>query len=421
MAIHKAVSQFLGNIVRVGRDSGVDDVITGCREFVMRRMLASLRPADREGLYAALHSPNGMQLFSCYPVLAQFVGNRQVSDADRDALNATGNYLRIQMLELNASLCYLLGREHEPIQELDGDPAPPETYGAAGLVDDVLVIARARAEAKMQESVGRYVKGTGAAAGRLRSAVEARIRIDLASADTVVMNAHQSVVGSMLNHTIVMDMQRFATGQQTQFDLDRHRQFTARLAGIGEVSEDPAVARDQFARFVTKNPSATYASLDPVARNKANFAMTLVSQGTHNAVLFGFGVALDPDRSTSKASFAVTGNPERSFELEFDENGGLNLHFRARQKATAVVTSGDATPCGPGSAVTSKLDLHVNAEELDRIGGVDFAAYDDRPIAHIIDDDRPENKNKYVKAKFAIPERFRLAIDVGPSLVADLK
>ena len=304
-----------------------------CREFVMRRMLASLRPADR-------------------PVLAQFVGNRQVSDADRDALNATGNYLRIQMLELNASLCYLLGREHEPIQELDGDPAPPETYGAAGLVDDVLVIARARAEAKMQESVGRYVKGTGAGAGRLRSAVEARIRIDLASADTVVMNAHQSVVGSMLNHTIVMDMQRFATGQQTQFDLDRDRQFTARLAGIGEVSEDPAVARDQFARFVTKNPSATYASLDPVARNKANFAMTLVSQGTHNAVLFGFGVALDPDRSTSKASFAVTGNPERSFELEFDENGGLNLRFRARQKATAVVTSGDATPCGPGSAVT---------------------------------------------------------------------
>ena len=63
----------------------------------------------------------------------------------------------------------------------------------------------------------------------------------------------------------------------------------------------------------------------------------------------------------------------------------------------------------------------MNAEELDRIGGVDFAAYDDRPIAQIINDTRPENKNKYVKAKFALPERFRLAIDVGPSLVADLK
>ena len=54
---------------------------------------------------------------------------------------------------------------------------------------------------------------------------------------------------------------------------------------------------------------------------------------------------------------------------------------------------------------------------LDRIGGVDFATYDDRPIAQIINDTRPENKNKYVKAKFALPERFRLAIDVGPSLV----
>ena len=427
MAIHKAVSQFYGNIVRVGRDSGVDDVITGpdeaqpCREFVMRRMLASLRPADREGLYAALHSPNGMQIFRGYSALAQFVGNRQVSDADRGALNAIGNSLRVQMLELNASLCCLLGRQHEPIQALDGDPEPPETYGAAGLVDDVLVLARARVEAKMQEAVGRYVKGTGAAAERLHGVVEARIRTDPASPDTVVMNAHQLVVGPMLNHTIVMDMQSFATGQQTQFDLDRHRQFTARLVGVGEVSEDPAVARDQFARFVTKNPSATYASLDPVTRNKANFAMTLVSQGTHNAVLFGFGVALDPDRSTANVSFALTGDPERSFELKFDVNGGLNLRFRARQKATAVVTSVDATPCGPGSEVTSKLDLHVNAEELDRIGGVDFAAYDDRPIAQIINDTRPENKNKYVKAKFAIPERFRLAIDVGPSLVADLK
>ncbi|MBR3222842.1 MAG: hypothetical protein IKF72_11530 [Kiritimatiellae bacterium] len=231
-----------------------------------------------------------------------------------------------------------------------------ETYGAAGLVDDVLVIARAHTEAKMQEAVGRYVKGTGAAAERLHGIVEARIRTDPASPDTVVMNAHQLVVGPMLNQTIVMDMQSFATGQQTQFDLDRHRQFPARLAGIGEVSEDPAVARDQFARFVTKNPSATYASLDPVTRNKANFAMTLVSQGTHNAVLFGFGIALDPDRSKANVSFAVTGDIERSFELEFDVNGGLNLRFRARQKATAVVTSGDATPCGPGSAVTSKPD-----------------------------------------------------------------
>ena len=161
--------------------------------------------------------------------------------------------------------------------------------------------------------------------------------------------------------------------------------------------------------------------LDPVARNKANFAMTLVSQGTHNAVLFGFGVALDPDRSTSKASFAVNGNPERSFELEFDENGGLSVRFRTRQKTTAVITGVDAAPCGPGSEVAVKLDLHVNAEELDRIGGVDFAAYDDKPITQIIDDERPENDNKFVKAKFALPERFRLAIDVGPGLVADLK
>ena len=85
------------------------------------------------------------------------------------------------------------------------------------------------------------------------------------------------------------------------------------------------------------------------------------------------------------------------------------------------IPDADATHCGAGSEVAMTLDLHVNAEELDRIGGVDFAAYDDKPITQIIDDERPENDNKFVKAKFALPERFRLAIDVGPGLVADLK
>ena len=156
-------------------------------------------------------------------------------------------------------------------------------------------------------------------------------------------------------------------------------------------------------------------------RNKANFAMAIASQGTHNAVLYGFGVALDPDKSKANASFAVAGDAERTFEMAFDVNGGLSVNFRASQNVTAVITDADATHCGAGSEVAMTLDLHVNAEELDRIGGVDFAAYDDKPITQIIDDERPENDNKFVKAKFALPERFRLAIDVGPGLVADLK
>ena len=50
------------------------------------------------------------------------------------------------------------------------------------------------------------------------------------------------------------------------------------LAGVGEVADDPAVARDQFAKFVTKNPAATYASLDARQRVKANFAMAFATQ-----------------------------------------------------------------------------------------------------------------------------------------------
>ena len=55
MAIHKAVSQFYGNIIRIGRDSGVGDALGGedeakpCRAFLVRYMLASLSPAVRAG------------------------------------------------------------------------------------------------------------------------------------------------------------------------------------------------------------------------------------------------------------------------------------------------------------------------------------------------------------------------------------
>ena len=103
--------------------------------------------------------------------------------------------------------------------------------------------------------------------------------------------------------------------------------------------------------------------------------------------------------------------------------GGMRADRAAtRNEVNAALAGAGGTEEHEGIALAEAvISGDVNAEELGRIGGVDFATYDDRPIAQIINDPRPENKNKYVKAKFAIPERFRLAIDVGPSLVADLK
>ena len=153
----------------------------------------------------------------------------------------------------------------------------------------------------------------------------------------------------MLNRDVLREMKKFAAGQPTQFDIDRHRQFPVRLAGVGDVSTDPAVARDQFARFATKNPAATYASLDPRMRAKAHFAMAFASQGTHNAVAFGFGLLLDPAGNRNSAMFNSRGGMERSFEMEIDGQGGFAVRFRSQQRPTTLALGDEVVPCGPGS------------------------------------------------------------------------
>ncbi len=65
------------------------------------------------------------------------------------------------------------------------------------------------------------------------------------------------------------------------------------------------------------------------------------------------------------------------------------------------------------------LEIHVNADDLDRFANQDFMKYDDRPANQILNVQKPDDK--YGKAYFAIPQPFRLRFDTVPGLVADLK
>ena len=422
-ALHKAVLRFFGNVDRAMVESGAGDAaygpdeITACRAFLARRLFSHLGRADLEGLRAALRSPTGAKLAGAYAGIGAFVADRDLSPGLRAALGATGSVLRIQMFEFEDSISRHLGVEPEGIPAAP-DPQPrPESFGAAGLVDDALRLARERLAAAKKEAVDTYVRGASPAADRLRAVVSDRLGPEPDGPESILSDTFQSVVGTMLNRVILQDMQKFETGQLTQFDLDRNRGYRIVLAGVGEVSVDPAVARDQFAKFVSKNPAATYASLDRRTRRKAHLAMAIASQGSHNAVNFGFGVVLDPQGRNVATTFAGTLG-ERVFTMEINNEGGLAVLFRGVQNPTHLLAGGESVPCGPGSRVEAKLDLLVPAEELDRLAGVDFAAYDDGPIAQIVDVDQPENK--YRVAKFAFPQDYRIRMDVGPRLVAEL-
>ena len=84
-----------------------------------------------------------------------------------------------------------------------------------------------------------------------------------------------------------------------------------------------------------------------------------------------------------------------------------------------MVANGEPVLCGPGSQIEENLDLLISPEEQERLAGVNFAAYDDGPVSQMVD--RGQRVDKYRDSKFVIPQDYRIQMDVGPTLVADLR
>lgn len=424
IAIHKAIVQFERNISRVGKESGLTESLYGpdeialARDFIVRRMLSSLQRADIEGLRAALHSQNCSKLIAAYGEAQNLVEDQDLSEGLTDAVGNVSGQLRMQVFEFNVSLCRHLGIE-EDAPEVFEDPLPRlSSFGAAGLENELVQLARERLAAEKKETVDKYVKGNGAASERLRAVFDDTLGEEPLSPGATINSRFQDIANTMVNISVMTDMKNFATGKKTQFDEDRHRGFEITLGGVGQVSTDPAVARDQFAKFITKNPAATYASLTPQERNKANFAMSLASQGTGSAAIASFGVMLDPDQRDPLVQFS--GNPvERSLEMQLDAEGGFSVKYHSKTNVTHAIFGLDPVPCAQGSNHTADLDIHVDPDEMERIGNIRAEDFNDRPIVQIINTERPEHK--YSVAKNAIPQQFRLRLDVGPTFIADLK
>lgn len=388
--------------------------LAACREFLARRLFSRLGRPDSEGLLAALRSQPGARLSGAYADLPAVAAGRELSPGLRTALGGLGHNLRLQMFEFQNSLAVHLGREDGGIPDAP-DPLPrPES----GLLDDAIRRAREQLAAEKKEAVDTYVRGRSQAAERLRGAFDTRLGPEPDSPASTLKSTFQAVVGPLLNRAILQDMKKFETGKLTQFDLDLKRGFKIVLAGVGEVSANPDEARDQFAKFVTRNPAATYAKLDLRTRRKAHLAMAIASQGTHNAVNFGFGVMLDPQGRNVAASFDGN-NGERTFTMGFNAHGGLAILFRSKRNPTNMVANGEPVLCGPGSQIEENLDLLISPEEQERLAGVNFAAYDDGPVSQMVD--RGQSVDKYKESKFVIPQEYRIRVDVGPTFVADLR
>ncbi len=262
-----------------------------------------------------------------------------------------------------------------------------------------------------------YVKGGGVAAERLRRAISDQLGPEPDAPEQSLYDDFQRISRTMLLRPMLTTLRKIASIPNGVPSLDPNRTYPIRLGGE-EVSTNPDVARDQYARFVTKGRKTSYAALTPAERNKANFAMVITAKGAGTVLPASFGVLLDPQKNNPKMRFE--GNvAEQGFDLSLDADGNLAIVFTSRQIPTAAVFGNERVPCGPGSEVRGKLEILVNVDDLEQFANQDFTKYDDGPASQILNVQKPENK--YGKAYFAIPQPFRLRFDTVPGLVADLK
>ncbi len=422
--IHNAVAQYVASVNRALVEAGVEDFADGadelvaCQNFVAHRFFSRLPRADLEGLRAALASPNGGLLLAEYN--AYHYGNPpQGFPAELVRANRTVcAELARKMGMLHFAVCETLGVEPAGLQEAP-ERAELRRWGARDLPDDLVRLAREKAAADRAEAIRTYVRGTGPAADALRGLVGEKI--DGLEGDPVetMRDTYQNIARTMINRAAMQDMKSLATGGQTQFGLDIARGFDVELNGVGKVSRDFATACDQFARFVTRNPNATYAGLDARTRRKAHLAMSLVQQGVPNAGALGFGVLLSPDLNRNLLAIG-NGRAQFTFSLEFDVNGNLALRFRGVQNPGAIGIGGDLHPCAPGSTVAFSIDVLVPELEVERIAELDASQYDDGPVAQILDVQQPPRMHSQARFHgFAQP--FRLQADVGVTFAADLR
>ena len=422
MAIHRAVVQLYRNADRAAEESGAMQLLDGadelsvCRDFVVRRMLSSLRPADVQGLHAALHSQNGARLARAYGGIGDLAAGRDLSEGLGAALFAMGQTLRYTMTEANRSLCTHLGREYEPIADFDGAPPRPETFGATGLVDEVLPLARNRLAVLKKEAVDHYVMGGGPAAERLRRAFSDRLGPEPTDPKSRLFSDFQRSTRMMILRPMLTTLRRIASVKNGIPSLDPNRTFPIRLNGE-EVPTETLAALDHYARFVTKGRKTRFDSLSPAERNKAVFAMLIGTKGIGSVFAASFGMLLDPLNNDPKVRFEGD-VAEQGFDLSLDAAGNLSIVYTYRQIPTAAVFGNERIPCGQGSEVKGKLEILVNADDLERFANQDFTKYDDRPAGQILAQ-KPDDK--YTRAYFAVPEPFRLRLTTLPVCVADLK
>ena len=385
--IHKAVVRFRDSVEGAVVAAGAKDVLKGgdeldpCRQFLGELMILRCGESGVRSVRTALCTVAASQTLSVYAGIEDGKVPLGVSSAKlKQEIWETASALDRSLELFRFSAHALLHQKPNELKPFRTSRPTEAEFTSPEIVKDLTAISERRIARDIQAAVDHYMKGGGPGADLIRKGILKRIGDHCLDPAAKLSAAHRRLARNMFNRTVVSSMAKFRTGEKTAFETDLKRGLDVRLPGGMRLSDHLPTARDQIARFVTRNPGATYEGLDDKGKRKAQLVMSVLSQEGEKVADYSFPTMLDPDMAEG-VFYAPDMAPAagvRRFELDISPDGDVEIRYSSTLTgAKHIMRGSDAAMLDIGpSNFSSSAVFRFDAAELDRLANLDFSRCD---------------------------------------------
>lgn len=276
----------------------------------------------------------------------------------------------------------------------------------------------------------RAISGDATMVAAIRKAVLEPLHFDRSPFPGAAMHAKiDAGVKSMLSGSFAGEMGRIATNAGGLFfDKDIVRGMQITLPDGTRVANDAAVARDQLAQLVTGNSRATFATLSPADRTKANVFVALLMQQTETSVERGVPMSLSHVRDNMAYTAVAGGNmpPTRAFHISGSPSEGFTIHHQGTYPAAILMyddEKGDSQTLmmqdGKRINCFYEMEIRISAASLDKVAAEDWSQYDGRKSDAILH--KPgEHADVLADHYKSIPKNYRLDCEVATNFSIEI-
>ena len=328
--------------------------------YLARLVVMKLPESVRQGIFEALESP---------------AGARALARIDHDAVDkhsALSDYLTVRTFI--QSLEPTVGREG-----WYADKFEKPVRGRHGMVRSSLDLTGFSTAARTVYAPESSF--TGRAADRLRTSVldplaavmSLNVNPDPAGA---VRRRISGGVRTVLDGVFADTMRSLATNARSVAPA-----ANVTLPGGDTLPADPAAARDRLARLATGRDDAVYANLSAADRARTDVLLVLLSSDVGEAAEKGISAALAVDKG-HETFRADGGDVARRFTVTGSAAEGFHIRCEVHRTPQSVTLAPDDSAAhetiaaGDGSFIDTQLDLFFTPDDLTRLAGRDWGAYD---------------------------------------------